>query len=58
MSPKATELRNICRNQLRQVQKVQSTETFFNHCFGTPYLNFIVHYFYHKYSAAMLLCVT
>ena len=32
---KATELRNICRNQLKRVQKVRSTETFFNHRFGT-----------------------
>ena len=54
----ATELRNICRNQLKRVQKVHSTETFVKNCFGTLYLFFIFHFLSYKYFAALLLCVT
>ena len=52
---KATELRNICRSQMKRVQKVHSTETYFNR-FGTLYLNVVFRYFYHKYFASLLLC--
>ena len=54
----ATELRNICRKQLKQVQKVRSTETSLRHRFGTLYLHFVFHNFDYKYFAALLLCVT
>ena len=38
MLHRATELRNICRKQLKQAQKVQSTETIFKRSSGTLYL--------------------
>ena len=58
MLSKATELRNICRNNLRQVQRCVAPKLFVSHRFGTLYLFIIFYWLGYKYFAAMLLFVT
>ena len=57
MLHRATELRNICRNQWEQIQKVHRTEIILIIVSVLCTFYFIFSNFDYKYFAALLLCI-